>query len=252
MVKVGRVAANVPKSAHRNITDMVGQNVDAIAKHMPETLYELAAKIEMATLQEMIAKFEEMLDKNLNETKWQTFLEGNAFILSMAFSVPTVFVQARPYVHGKRVDNTGGRYSDFLMRAQGTGNVALIEIKAPSTTLLTLYRNEQPTASTDLTGAVTQVLGQRRRLTTGWHGLKGEDNGTLKDAELYAPQAVVLIGTLPTEKPDREAFEAFRNVLKDVTVITFSELLMRLTHLRDALTPPVQPVSSRGAEDCPF
>lgn len=252
MVKVGRVAAHVPKQSHRGIVDMVGQNVEAIAKNTPETLYELAAKIEMATLQEMITRFEEMLGKNLSETKWQTFFETNAFILSMAFSVPTVFVQATPYVHGKRVDDAGGRYSDFLMRAQGTGNVALIEIKAPGTKLLTPYRNEQPTASTELTGSVTQVLGQRRRLTTGWHNLKGEDRGVLKDAELYAPQAVVLIGTLPTEKSDREAFESFRNVLKDVAVLTFDELLMRLKYLQAALTPPAPDIPSLPPGDVPF
>lgn len=130
--------------------------------------------------------------------------------------------------------------------------MALIEIKAPATKLLTPYRNEQPTASTDLTGAVTQVLGQRRRLTTGWHNLKGEDRGVLKDAELYAPQAVVLIGMLPTEKTDREAFEAFRNVLKDVTVLTFDELLMRLKYLQAALTPPAPELPPLPNGDVPF
>jgi hypothetical protein len=187
------------------------------------------------TLQEMIARYEDMLTKRLNETKWQRFFEANTFILSLVFTVPTVFVQETPYVHGKRIDGKGGRFSDFLMRGQGTGNVALMEIKSPEVVLLTAYRAEQPCPSTELVGSITQVLGQRRRLTTGWHNLKGEDDGTLSNAELYSPQAVVLIGRTPTAKADREAFEAFRNAVKDVAVITFDELLLRLEYLNKTL-----------------
>ena len=235
LVKVGRVSTSIPRAAQRSIVGMVADNAQEIAKNEPETLYELAAKIERATLQEMIAKFETMLGKNLNETRWQRFFEANTFILSMAFCVPTIFVQETPYVHGKRVTGKGGKYSDFLMRGQGTGNAALIEIKAPDTPVLTQYRNEQQGPSKDLTGAITQVLGQRKKLTTNWHSLKGEDDGTLKDTELYSPQAVVLIGTLPSSRWDREAFEAFRNVLKDIAVITFDELLLRLKYLHGVL-----------------
>jgi hypothetical protein len=239
LVKVGRVSASIPKAAQRSLVGLVGDNAQEIAKNEPETLYELAAKIERATLQEMIVQFESMLGKNLNETKWQKFFEANTFILSMAFCVPTIFVQETPYVHGKRVNAKGGKYSDFLMRGQGTGNVALIEIKAPNTQILTRYRDEQQGPSKELAGSITQVLGQRKKLTTNWHSLKGEDDGTLKDTELYSPQAVVIIGALPASKWEREAFEAFRNVLKDVVVITFDELLLRLKYLHNALAPDV-------------
>ncbi|EWS66386.1 hypothetical protein Y695_00346 [Hydrogenophaga sp. T4] len=235
LVQVGRIKVGIPKASQRSVVGMVADNAQAIAKNAPDVLYELAAKIERVTLQEMIAKYEDMLTKRLNETKWQRFFEANTFILSLVFTVPTVFVQETPYVHGKRINGKGGRFSDFLMRGQGTGNVALIEIKSPETALLTAYRAEQPCPSTELVGSITQVLGQRRRLTTSWHNLKGEDDGTLSNAELYSPQAVVLIGRTPTTKADREAFEAFRNAMKDVAVITFDELLLRLRYLNEAL-----------------
>ena len=252
LARVGRINAAIPKATHRSVVGMVADNVQAIAKNAPDVLYELAAKIERVTLQEMIAKYEDMLTKRLNETKWQCFFEANTFILSLVFTVPTVFLQETPYVHGKRVDGKGGRFSDFLMRGQGTGNVALIEIKSPETGLLTAYRTEQPCPSTELVGSITQVLGQRRRLTTGWHDLKGEDDGTLSSAELYSPQAVVLIGKTPTAKADREAFEAFRNAMKDVAVITFDELLLRLQYLNEALAAqpaPPPPLDSPDEAD---
>lgn len=243
LIKVGRSSTQIPRAAQRNIVDLVGDNALEIAKSQPETLYELAAKIEKATLQEMIKKFEVMLGQSLNETKWQAFFEANAFILSMAFAVPTIFVCATPYVHGKRINGRGGKYSDFLMRGQGTGNVALIEIKAPDTEVLSArYREDQAAPSRDLVGAITQVLGQRLSLTTHWHSLKSNDDGPLGNVNLYSPQAVVLIGRLPSSKSDRQSFEAFRNVLRDVVVITFDELLFRLEYLNASLsTNRVQP-----------
>jgi hypothetical protein len=250
MVKIGRVSTDIPKAARRNVMNLVADNVQAIAKDAPETLYELVSRIETATLQEMISKYEEKLGQSLNETKWQSFFEANTFILSMAFAVPTIFVRATPYVHGKRVTGHGGKYSDFLMRGQGTGNVALIEIKAPGTKLLTPYRSEQQGPSPELTGAITQVLGQRRRLITGWANLKLDDDGTLKDTEAYSPQAVVLIGTLPASKLDREPFETFRQVLKDITVLTFDELLARLKYLHDALT--ATPITEASSDSAPL
>lgn len=236
LVQVGRISANIPKAAQRNVVSLVSDNAQSIAKNEPETLYELATKIESATLQEMIDKYEAMLAKSMNETKWQKFFEANTFILSMVFSVPTVFVQETPYVHGKRVNGQGGKFSDFLVRGQGTGNAMLIEIKAPATKILTFYRDEQPRPSQELTGSITQVLGQRRKLTVGWANLKVDDAGNLKDTELHSPQAAVLIGMLPKSKSDQEAFEAYRNVLTGITILTFDELLLRLKYLHEALT----------------
>jgi len=237
LVKVGRVNAQIPRAAQRNMVDLVGDNAREIAKSQPETLYELAAKIEKATLQEMIRKFEVLLGQKLTETKWQAFFEANTFILSMAFAVPTIFVCETPYVHGKRINGRGGKYSDFLMRGQGTGNVAIIEIKAPDTEILSAkYRDDQAAPSRELVGAITQVLGQRLNLTTHWHSLKINDEGSLENSNLYSPQAVVLIGKLPSSKSDRQSFEAFRNVLRDVVVITFDELLLRLKYLNESLS----------------
>jgi hypothetical protein len=251
MVQVGRIGAGIPMRSQRSVVGMVSDNAQAIAKNAPEVLYELAAKIERATLQEMITKYKDMLTRRLNETKWQRFFEANTFILSLVFTVPTVFVAKTPYVHGKRIDGKGGRFSDFLMRGQGTGNVALIEIKSPETNLLTAYRAEQPCPSMELVGSITQVLGQRRRLATGWHNLKGEDDGKLSKAELYSPQAVVLIGKTPTAKAEREALEAFRNVMKDVAVITFDELLMRLLYMNEALAAQSELRPPSPAPDSP-
>ena len=60
-------------------------------------------------------------------------------------------------------------------------------------------------------------------------------------------------GTLTEEEDKQEAFEQYRNGLKDVLVITFDELQVRLESIYQALTPhpPVEPVPIRD-EDLPF
>lgn len=62
-----------------------------------------------------------------------------------------------------------------------------------------------------------------------------------------------MIGRTPEEEDKQEAFEQYRNGLKDVLVITFDELQVRLESIYRALTPPanVKPEPNKD-EDLPF
>ncbi|MEA3808766.1 DUF4263 domain-containing protein [Enterobacter hormaechei] len=77
-----------------------------------------------------------MLGKGLTESKWQSFFLENPFILSLAFAVPAMLVQGQAYAGGKRLNGSGGKFSDFLYASASTGNLGLIEIKKPQTELL--------------------------------------------------------------------------------------------------------------------
>lgn len=67
----------------------------------------------------------------------------------------------------------------------------------------------------------------------------------MSNAALYSPQAVVWTDKTQTMKAEREVFEAFRNVMKDVAAITFDELPLRLEDLNEALSaqPVVPPLT---------
>lgn len=54
----------------------------------------------------------------------------------MAFGYPVKLIADQPYVGGKDINGQGGQYSDFVMAAKATGNLALIEIKRPQHDLL--------------------------------------------------------------------------------------------------------------------
>jgi hypothetical protein len=56
--------------------------------------------------------------------------------------------------------------------------------------------------------------------------------------ETYAVQCVVIAGTSPENPNEQKSFELYRNGLASVLVLTFDELLLKLTTLLDILKNP--------------
>jgi hypothetical protein len=134
------------------------------------------------------------------------------------------------YVGGKTFENVEGRVADFLYRNRLTGNVLIVEIKTPVTPLLGgLYRQVFPPSS-EVAGAITQVLDQKQLLIENYLDLKLGEAGAVP----FNPRAVVLIGDLERQRIEgdrRRSFELFRNELAGVEVVTFDELAAKATGL---------------------
>lgn len=240
------------KTDQRAVLDIVSDNVAQIANTEPQSLMRLKGDIELVTLSQLIGRFEEMLTKNLTEPKWQSFFAENPFILSLTFSVPFMLVQSQAYAGGKRLGGTGGKYPDFIYAAASTGNLAIVEIKKPSASLLhtSSYRGDDVfPLSTDLNGAVSQVLNQRATLQRSLATLK-EDDPSLVHLHGFSTKCIVLSGRNPTQHSHKKSFELARNAMGDVTIMTFDELLTRLQTMQKALSPPPPPEFS--APDSPF
>ena len=221
-----------------------------LAKSAPKTLYNLKAEIELVTLGQLIDVYKKMMESNVAEPKWQSFLSENPFILDMAFGYPVKKIADQPYVGGKNFSGRGGQYSDFLMAAKATGNLALIEIKHPQHDLLGRPYRQTYTPSFELSGSVAQIVSQRGNVQREIDGLARR---LKEDVHAHAVAAIVIIGRTPEEEDKQEAFEHYRNGLKDVLVVTFDELQIRLESIYQALTPPlpVEPEPIRD-EDLPF
>ncbi len=119
-----------------------------------------------------------------------------------------------------------------------TKNLALVEIKKPSTRLLGgAYRNHSYSLSPQLSGAVNQVLSYQHSLMTKLAQLKMDSPG--REFEAFNPQCIVIIGsTSEFDEYDAEqrgdavaTFENFRNALNGVTIVTFDELLRKVDDL---------------------
>lgn len=197
-----------------------------LAAMAPEQMPALSALFGLSALKSAVAYWEENRS-NEAEGFWQEALSRYAFVLGQLFAQPVVMVNERAYLGGKDMSNSGGSYSDFLGKAMATGALAIIEIKTPSTRLLGQeYRTNAFPASTELAGAIAQVLKYRHTLSTTFPVLKLESE---KDMVLGNPPCFVIIGDSAELRTTamKESFEAFRSELANVHVLTYDELFER-------------------------
>jgi len=231
LVKIGAERSNLSRSDRQAAMSIIAKDKDEIAKTDAEALLALRSDIEKVTLGTLIQKFEDMLTKDLSEPKWQEFLKANPFILGLAFAYPVFLIQDQAYVGGATIRGAGEKIADFLLAQRYTGNLALIEIKRPKTPILRTvpYRADLHAPATEVSGSVSQVLDQKYRLQNSFTQ-KAYESG-LTNVHPYSIQCIVIIGTSPESKDERKSLELFRNSTKDVTVVTFDELLEKLKEI---------------------
>lgn len=215
---------------------LVDQNKREIARKSPQELLRLRNDLELASLEVLIAKYEDMLGKNLPESRWQALFNDNPFILNLAFGYPVVKIQDQAHVGGRRLSGSGETIADFLVKNGISNNAALFEIKKPGTPLLNKkpYRGELYTPSSALAGAMNQMLDQKNEFQKDVAHIK--ENGHIYDIESYAVHGVLVIGTTPADRDQQKSFELFRGNSKDITIITFNELLGKLKSIHDFLS----------------
>ncbi|WP_341203127.1 Shedu immune nuclease family protein [uncultured Sphingomonas sp.] len=201
-------------------------------------LLDLNREIELLTLEQLIARLEGHLASNHNEAFWQRFFTDNPFILRLAFGLPIAIFGEQVAVGGTKFDGSGGKIADYVVKAGHFGNLAIVEIKTPQTPLLETgaYRGEVHAPTKHLSGAITQALDQRYQLQTSINDRKISSG--VFDVFSFAMQGLVIAGRDPTGPAERKSFELFRNGLKDVTVVTFDELLAKLRALHEFLGTP--------------
>jgi Domain of unknown function (DUF4263) len=178
----------------------------------------------------------EIWEKNkveTNEEFWQKTLTDNVLILSQLFAFPVVILKEKAYLGGKGFDNAGGKLVDFLIRNQLSQNTALVEIKTPRTQLLETreYRAGVFSASNQLSGAVIQALSYKDRLSVEYLSIQHNSTETF---HAFNPQCLVIAGNYGEElktKQQRRSFELYRTSLKDVQVVTYDEMFVKLESL---------------------
>ena len=81
---------------------------------------------------------------------------------------------------------------------------------------------------------MAQIISQRTALQQEFFALS---RNSAERLHAHAVAAIVIIGMMPSTEIEQCAFEQYRNNLRDVTVITFDELLSRLDGVHKALGP---------------
>lgn len=200
-----------------------------------DSLVNLNAAVGISTFRRTLKEWYDNRE-NSDEEYWQELLSKQSFVLEQIFHLPVVVIKSKAYMGGKSVLNTGGKIVDFLVKNQITKAIGLIEIKTPKSPLLgTEYRDDIWNISSELSGAVMQVLNYRESLSADRAKLlKGGDI----DAEAFDPKCFVIIGHARRQLADknkRQSFELFRRQFTDVEIITYDELFERTKRLVDIL-----------------
>ncbi len=218
------------------VLNVLTKNTKSVAEAKPEKLAKLQSEIELVTLELLINRYEEMIDKRLNEDRWQSFFNENPFILSMAFGYPVIKVQDQASIGGRKLSRAGEKVTDFLVKNSLTNNTAIFEIKTPQAILLnkTPYRGGVYTPSADLSGSINQALDQKYQFQGQIAQIK--NNSRIYDIESYAIHCCLIIGMMPSGDDQLKSFELFRRNSKDVEIVTFNELLEKLKQLCNFLS----------------
>ena len=170
--------------------------------------------------------------ENGDEGFWQRILSEHAYAFSQLFSVPVTFLEGNAYVGGTQIDRADARYVDFMLMGGNANHAIIVEIKTPTTKLLTAkYRGNVFSPSKELGGSIVQAQDYCDTLRKNVDSITKQRNIELNT---FNPRRVVLIGTYNsqlTEPKQRSSFELFRSSLSGVEVITFDEFFNKIEQL---------------------
>lgn len=205
------------------------------------TVLQARERIEKFYIEAVIEEYEKLLKlKTASESmeeKWQVFFKKYNWIFSQLFSSAVLFFEDKAYVGGKSIENKDGKVADFVYKNSLTDNVAIVEIKTHNTTILKKlpYRGKDVfPIDKELSGALNQVLDQRDNLQKECYELSRKAG---KEFEVYNSKCLVVIGSLKGKNKEfKKAFELHRSNSKDVDIVTFDEILLKLKGLKRIIT----------------
>ncbi|MCL5796002.1 MAG: DUF4263 domain-containing protein [Gammaproteobacteria bacterium] len=220
----------------KKVLDVVSKDKESIKSADSATLVKLKTNIELVSLENFILSYKDFIKRSSNEIVWQRFFNENPFVFSLVFGYPAFNICGQASVGGRRFSGSGEKVTDFLVKNGMTNNLAIIEIKKPSTKVVSNnpYRESVYSPSTELTGSIAQVLDQKYQLQKAISSIK--ENSRLYDIESYAVNCLLIVGMMPEDNDQKKSFEIFRRNLKDVEILTFDELLLKLEQLHSFLS----------------
>lgn len=209
------------------------QNRDSIVEKLnslnTETLQELTTVAGISQINKVLDIWNSN-QNNSSEEFWQNVLTEHSWIVSQIFAAPTIRYKEKSYVGGKYIDNKGGNIVDMLYRNKLSSNVVLIESKTPVTELIGKEYRHTYSMSNETSGAISQTLNYKHSIQQHYLGLQAGDRTSIFEA--INPRTLLIIGNYNKELKGNqvkiEAFELYRQNLKDVQILTYDELFSKV------------------------
>ncbi|MGX9190423.1 Shedu immune nuclease family protein [Stenotrophomonas sp. Ker107b] len=227
--------SRMPKADQKALVVAATSTLKVIAEESLPTVLKLGQTLQRVALEQLIERFEGALAKKHSEATWQSFFSANSFVLGLAFAYPALVVSQQTHVGYTNSKGAGHSILDFLIANASSGNVAIVEIKTPEEPLLEAraYRGKLKGPHGKLTSAVGQVLHQRIELVSSFVTKQHEQ--ALRGKDVASVHCILIAGTTPQSRQDRRSLEIFRGALRDVSIVTFDELLGKLKIIASVL-----------------
>ena len=208
-----------------------------------DSMMRLKASIEIASLDQLVDAYKEALECNRSKKEdfWQEYFKENRFILQQLLTTPLEYYADQVHVGEIDLTGRGDRIVDFMLRNPVSRLATLVEIKTPSSPLTPRkpYRgnvgSEVYGPSKDLGGGIAQLQSQ---INSAYTSLKPRilTSRESKIIDLPPIDGILIIGRIDSlDDNQKNSFNSFRHFLHGITIITFDEILERLTHMRDTL-----------------
>ena len=194
-------------------------------------------KIDIVYIEDIIANMSSLLRKErIKESIWQRFFSKHKWIFTNILHHPVSIMRENFSVGHMSFDGTDTQSRiDYLIENDLTENIGIIEIKTHKTSLTAKseYRPGLYSASKELVGSVIQVQDQKTKLYKNFDPQTGKKNSQI----IVNSQCIVIIGDLSKLNiGQKNSFEYFRSACKEVSIITYDELLKKIEKTLEVFT----------------
>lgn len=221
------------------------QLIDFILKNevIPE---ELEAGLRQARRIKAVKVFERMLDEDLREQAWQSWFQGNSWVLGSQF----VRVLEERGIDIKNI-------SDFLMEAYD-GFLDVVEIKRPEGGMsfwAAARDHDNYVPSTELTKAIAQATRYIYEVEREANSVKFLDRtGGVRTVK---PRCILVFGrSINWNAEQKEAYRIFNASFHNLSVLTYDHVLTRARRIAGIDEPTQMPNAPSGEmvwdDDIPF
>lgn len=189
----------------------------------------LKAEAQIQSLKDLAADMEQALGENKSESWWQTYIRGKILIIQQGY------IKAFDKLNVAIVET---RYPDFSLLTHDS-YLDILEIKKPSTSLL---KKDESRGNyywdSEMSKAIIQIENYIDSVSRQGPEISLQLRNKYKiDMQVVRPRGIIIAGNRNTltEQKEKDDFRLLSQSLKNITVLTYDELLTRLRNYIEVL-----------------
>jgi hypothetical protein len=189
----------------------------------------LKAEAQIQSLKELVTDIEKALSENKGENWWQTYIKSKILIIQQGY------IKAIDKIN---VTVVGTKFPDFSLLTHDS-YLDILEIKKPGTSLLKKDESRDNYYwDTEISKAIIQVENYIEAVSRQAAEISVQLRTKHKiDIQVVRPRGIIVAGNSNafTEQKEKNDFRLLSHSLKNITILTYDELLTRLRNYIEVL-----------------